>query len=322
MLLEIKNLEKKFPIKDGILQRTRHWIHAVNNVSFQLVEKKTLGLVGESGSGKSTLGRLIMQLLEPTSGEVFFQDQKLTGLSFKEMLSVRSAMQMIFQDPADSLNSRMTIEQIVSEPLDINHVGTRKERSKKVDELLNIVGVGHTTKARFPHEFSGGQRQRIGIARALTLSPKLIIADEPVSALDVSIQAQILNLLQELQEQFEIGYLFIAHDIHVIRFISHQIAVMYMGQIVEFGDSEEISKNPLHPYTQGLFASVPIPDPKNRNQFHVIEGEVPSMINPPSGCFFHPRCPQAMEGCQTRSPSMKIIDQASQHQVSCFLYDQ
>ncbi|MCP4298423.1 MAG: ABC transporter ATP-binding protein [Proteobacteria bacterium] len=322
MLLEIKNLEKKFPIKDGILQRTRHWIHAVNNVSFQLDEKKTLGLVGESGSGKSTLGRLIMQLLEPTSGEVFFQDQKLTGLSFKEMLSVRSAMQMIFQDPADSLNSRMTIEQIVTEPLDINQVGTRKERSKKVDELLDIVGVGHTTKTRFPHEFSGGQRQRIGIARALTLSPKLIIADEPVSALDVSIQAQILNLLQELQEQFEIGYLFIAHDIHVIRFISHQIAVMYMGQIVEFGDTEEISKNPLHPYTQGLFASVPIPDPKNRNQFHVIEGEVPSMINPPSGCFFHPRCPQAMESCQTRSPSMKMIDQASQHQVSCFLYDQ
>jgi len=321
MLLEVKNLEKRFPVKEGIFQRTKHYVHAVNNISLHLEQEETLGLVGESGSGKSTLGRLIMQLIPPSAGQVQFNDQLLTGLSFRQMMGHRQTMQMIFQDPLDSLNSRMTVEQIVSEPLEINKIGTYQERRKKVGELLEVVGVRKTWMDRYPHEFSGGQRQRIGIARALALSPKLIIADEPVSALDVSIQAQILNLLKDLQDEFGISYLFIAHDIHVIRFISHRIAVMYLGKIVEIADSQSISENPKHPYTQALFASVPYPDPNNKLLFKAIEGEIPSMIHPPSGCHFHPRCPHAMERCRRESPQLELLKENGNHQVSCFLYD-
>ena len=320
MLLEVKNLEKRFVVKEGIFARNKTLGRAVNSVSFAIEEGETLGLVGESGSGKSTLGRLIMQLIKPTAGEVYFRGRELTKLSFGQMIKVRQSMQMIFQDTLDSLNKRMTVEQVIIEPLEINRSGTKKERIKRVDQLLELVGVKIEAKNRYPHEFSGGQRQRIGIARALALSPKLIIADEPVSALDVSIQAQILNLLKELQERLGIGYLFIAHDIHVIRFISHQIAVMYLGQIVEIKDSAKHTQ-PLHPYTQALYSSNPIPDPEKGNNFKAIEGEMPSIINPPTGCFFHPRCPQVMERCRQQTPTLKPVNQQSSQQVRCFLYD-
>ena len=318
-VLEVKNLTKKFPVREGILQRVKHHVHAVSDVSLKIYEKDTLGLVGESGSGKSTLGRLIMQLIKPDKGQVKFQNQELTTLSFNKIKKIRKGMQMIFQDPMDSLNSRFTIEQIISEPLEISTSNSRLKNIKKVHELLDVVGLTKSILNRYPHEFSGGQRQRIGIARSLALSPKLIIADEPVSALDVSIQAQILNLLVDLQKEFGVSYLFIAHDIHVIRFISKRIAVMYLGRIVEITESTRIKNNPKHPYTKALFLSVPYPDPSTKQDFNAIQGEIPSMLNPPKGCSFHTRCPNVMEICKIDLPLLRFIDNEKKHQVACHL---
>ncbi|MDH5560119.1 MAG: ATP-binding cassette domain-containing protein [Deltaproteobacteria bacterium] len=320
-LLEVIDLGKKFPIREGLLNRVKKHVHAVSQVSIKIYPNETLGLVGESGSGKSTLGRLIMQLIKADQGQIIFIDQKLNELSFRKARQFRKKMQMIFQDPLDSLNSRMTIEQIITEPLEINRIGNRLERREKAKDLLDTVGLRKNILDLYPHEFSGGQRQRIGIARALALSPSLIIADEPVSALDVSIQAQILNLMLNLQKDFGISYLFIAHDIHVIHFIADRVAVMYLGRIVEIADSKELKKTPKHPYTQALFNSIPYPDPIKKKKYQPIQGEIPSMINPPSGCAFHTRCPSVMERCRKELPKLRVLDQEERHEVACFLHD-
>ena len=313
-LLKVTNLSKSFGIKSGVLGRTQHWVKAVQEVSLSLNPGETLGLVGESGSGKSTLARLILRLIEPTSGEVEFKGEKLTRLDHQAMAKHRAGMQMIFQDTLESLNARWSIHQIIAEPLEIQ--GWEKSRQQaRVQELLKIVGLDLAVLSRFPHEFSGGQRQRIGIARALALSPQLIVADEPVSALDVSIQAQILNLLKDLQEQFGLSFLFIAHDIHVIRFISHRIAVMYMGRLVELGPAQKVGSSPLHPYTQALMASVPSIELGSK-EFKAIEGEIPSLVNPPNGCPFHPRCPLADEHCKAQVPP--FIEKSAGHLSACF----
>ena len=313
-ILEVKGLSKAFPVKSGLLKRTQGWVHAVSEVDLTIAPGETLGLVGESGSGKSTLARLILRLIEPTAGQVFFQGQELTGLGHQEMSKKRSGIQMVFQDPLDSLNSRWTIGQILQEPLAIQGTLNPKEREERVGELLAQVGLEPTMKQRFPHEFSGGQRQRVGIARALALRPRLILADEPVSALDVSVQAQILNLLKDLQEQLGLSFLFIAHDIHVIRYVSHKIAVMYLGRIVEMGPAEQLAKNPLHPYTQALWASVPnLGGPEKSAS--PLRGEVPSLIHPPGGCPFHPRCPKASAACLEQRPLLS--EAAPGHFVAC-----
>ena len=318
-LLEVSQLSKKFEVKGGFFKRNREYIHAVNGVNLSLGKQETLGLVGESGSGKSTLGRLIMQLLPVDQGQVHFMGHELTNLNFKQLIHHRSAMQMIFQDPQDSLNARMSIGDIILEPLTIAKKLTPRERRIKLGELLQLVGLSEGIKDRYPHEFSGGQRQRIGIARALALSPKLIIADEPVSALDVSIQAQVLNLMKDLQEQLGISYLFIAHDIHVIFFISSQIAVMYLGEIMEQGPSASLREQPQHPYTRGLMDSVPFPNPERQQNFKGIEGEVPSLIHLPQGCKFHPRCPIAEEKCRLLAPKLEPCGEEGNHLVACHL---
>ncbi|OGH04437.1 MAG: hypothetical protein A2600_04055 [Candidatus Lambdaproteobacteria bacterium RIFOXYD1_FULL_56_27] len=313
-ILEVKGLSKAFAVKSGLFKRTQGWVHAVSEVDLQIFPGETLGLVGESGSGKSTLARLILRLIEPTAGQVFFQGQELTGLGHKEMSQKRSGIQMVFQDPLDSLNSRWTIGQILQEPLAIQGTLSHPEREARVSELLSQVGLEPAMKQRFPHEFSGGQRQRVGIARALALRPQLILADEPVSALDVSVQAQILNLLKDLQEELGLSFLFIAHDIHVIRYVSHKVAVMYLGRIVESGPAEVLAKNPLHPYTQALWASVPnLGSPKTSSS--PLPGEVPSLIHPPGGCPFHPRCPKATAPCLEHRPGLK--EMAPGHFVAC-----
>ena len=312
-LLKVEGLSKNFGLKAGFLGRTKHWVKAVQDVHLEIAPGETLGLVGESGSGKSTLARLILRLIEPTGGRVHFDGVELTGLSHQEMTKHRAGIQMIFQDPLDSLNARWSIEQIIAEPLEINGWSKEKRRAR-VEELLSIVGLDKAALDRFPHEFSGGQRQRIGIARALALSPKLILADEPVSALDVSIQAQILNLLKDLQDQFGLSFLFIAHDIHVIRFISHRIAVMYMGRIVELGSSEAIGSGPKHPYTRALMASVPEAQ-VGAQEFQPIEGEIPSLIDPPPGCPFHPRCALAQTECKAQVP--ELLQKAEGHWAAC-----
>ncbi|MGK0289861.1 MAG: oligopeptide transport system ATP-binding protein [bacterium] len=315
-ILDVQNVSKFFPVKKGIFQRTKQYIKAVQKVSLQIFPNETLGLVGESGSGKSTLGRVIMQLLSASEGKVYFLDHELTKLSFSQMANFRQKMQMIFQDPMDSLNARFNIEQIIEEPLLINKVGTSEERKKRVSELMILVGLNPEWVTRYPHEFSGGQRQRIGIARALALSPQLIIADEPVSALDVSIQAQILNLMLDLQNELGVSFLFISHDLHVIRHICDRVAVMYLGQIVELTDSQKIYENPAHPYTKALIESIPNPDPRKKQDFQAIQGEIPSPINPPSGCHFHPRCPKAADKCKKDEPQLELITET--HQVACF----
>lgn len=316
-ILQVKNLCKYFPIKSGILQRTTAHIKAVDDISLYVKENETLGLVGESGSGKSTLGRAILQLQLAESGSVKFMGQELVGLSFRKMRNIRQKMQMIFQDPMDSLNSRFTVEELITEPLEINKIGTRQSRRAKALELMDIVGLQKTALHRYPHEFSGGQRQRIGIARTLALSPKLIIADEPVSALDVSIQAQVLNLMQDLQDEMGLSFLFISHDLQVVRHISDRLAVMYLGRIVEIGDSEAIYNSPQHPYTKALLASIPSPDPSKRQTFQAIAGEIPSPINPPSGCHFHPRCVHATEQCRQTMPELKPTEQDPERLSAC-----
>lgn len=319
-LLEVKGLKKYFPIKQGVLGRTAGYVKAVNDVSFYVNEGETLGIVGESGCGKSTTGRTLVRLLEPTEGSIYFDGKDLTSLSANEMRKVRRDIQMVFQDPYASLNPRHTIERILGEPLLVHGVKDPAERRKKVHEFLHVVGLNAYHAKRYPHQFSGGQRQRIGIARALMTNPKLIIADEPVSALDVSIQAQVLNLMQDLQKKFNLTYIFIAHDLGVVRHISDRIGVMYLGKMVEVSESDELHHNPLHPYTQALLSAVPIPDPDFQKEEKVLEGDMPSPANPPSGCAFHTRCPFKMDICMKKEPVLQEVEKG--HSVACHLYNE
>ncbi|WP_010677998.1 ABC transporter ATP-binding protein [Bacillus timonensis] len=317
-LLEVKDLQKHFPIKSGVLQKQTGAVKAVDGVSFHLQKGETLGLVGESGCGKSTTGRMLMRLLEPTGGKIIFEDKDLMALSNSEMRKMRKDIQMVFQDPFASLNPRHTVEQIIEEPLIVHGLGNRQERKKRVRELLEIVGLNSYHAKRYPHQFSGGQRQRIGIARALAVKPKLIIADEPVSALDVSIQSQVLNLLEDLQKDFDLTYLFIAHDLGVVRHISDRVGVMYLGRIVELTDSDRLYESPKHPYTEALLSSVPIPDPEHQQERIILSGDVPSPSNPPTGCPFHTRCPKAMDICKQVVPTLQEVEHG--HFTACHLY--
>jgi peptide/nickel transport system ATP-binding protein/oligopeptide transport system ATP-binding protein len=316
-LLEIGNLKKYFPVRRGVLARVVSHVKAVDDVSFTIKKGETFGLVGESGCGKTTTGRAVLRLIEPDSGEIRFEGTDMLQLGASELRVLRRDMQIIFQDPYASLNPRMTIRTIVGEPFAIHGIATGSDRDNRVAELLTTVGLEPSVMSRYPHEFSGGQRQRIGIARALALRPKLIVADEPVSALDVSIQSQIINLLADLQVQFGLTYLFISHAIPVIEHISTRIGVMYVGKLVEVGMSQQICVNPKHPYTQALLSAVPVPDPAAKKQRIVLMGDVPTPINPPSGCRFHPRCPIAVDRCKTEEPPLRPLDDG--RQVACHL---
>lgn len=318
-LLKVENLKKHYPINGGLLQKTIGSVKAVDGVSFSLYKGETLGLVGESGCGKSTTGRLLMRLIEPTEGTVIFEDEEITKLSQGQMRKKRREIQMIFQDPFASLNPRHTVEKIIEEPLIVHGIGNKKERKKRVHELLEVVGLSSYHAKRYPHQFSGGQRQRIGIARALAVNPKLIIADEPVSALDVSIQSQVLNLLKDLQDEFDLTYLFIAHDLGVVRHISDRVGVMYLGRIVELAESEDIYHDPKHPYTQALLSAVPIPDPEYKKDRIVLKGDVPNPASPPSGCPFHTRCPKVMDVCKSKVPDFKQVSDG--HFAACHLFN-
>jgi len=313
-LVSVKNAVKTFQIKKGMLT-SNQLVHAVNYVSFDIMRGETFSLVGESGCGKSTTGRLIDHLLIPDSGEIWFDNKEISKLSEKEMRPLRSDIQMIFQDPYGSLNPRIKVQDLIGEPLLVHTKMSSGERLKKVHELLEIVGLNAMHGERYPHEFSGGQRQRIGIARALTVNPKLIIADEPVSALDVSIQAQVLNLLQKLQKEFHLTYLFISHDLSVVEMISDRIGVMYLGTIVETAPKEELYLNPRHPYTKALISAVPIPDPTKIKKRITLEGDLPSPVNPPSGCLFHTRCAYCTDKCKSETPTEMIIGEG--HTVKC-----
>jgi oligopeptide/dipeptide ABC transporter ATP-binding protein len=303
-LLEVKNLKMHFPVLGGVFRRRIGSVYAVDDVTFSIRKGETVGLVGESGCGKTTVGRSILRLYIPTAGEVVFDGMNMSMLSSSELRGLRRDMQMIFQDPFESLNSRHTVGNILEEPFIIHGIGTLQERQDKVKNLLNRVGLEENAAIRFPHEFSGGQRQRIGIARAIGLNPKLIICDEPVSALDVSIQSQILNLLLNLQQEMDLTYLFIAHDLAVVKHISDRIAVMYLGKILEYADADTIYKNPVHPYTHALISAIPIPDPAVRKKKQILPGDVPSPIHPPTGCVFHTRCPYVRDGCKEQIPEL------------------
>ncbi|MFJ7187036.1 ABC transporter ATP-binding protein [Lysinibacillus xylanilyticus] len=319
VLLKVDGLKKYFPIRKGVLNTQVGDVKAVDDVSFEVFEGETLGIVGESGCGKSTTGRLLMRLLEPTEGEIEFAGKMISELSNNEMRKARRDIQMIFQDPYASLNPRHNIGKILEEPLIVHGMGNAKERKQKVLELLEIVGLNEYHVKRYPHQFSGGQRQRIGIARALMTNPRLIIADEPVSALDVSIQAQVLNLLQNLQKDLKLTYIFISHDLGVVRHISNRVGVMYLGKLVELTASEDLYAEPLHPYTQALLSSVPVPDPTFEREQLIISGDIPSASNPPSGCTFHTRCPFKKEECSQVVPKMQEVKPG--HYVACHLYD-
>jgi oligopeptide transport system ATP-binding protein len=314
-LLRVQNLKKYFEFGGGLLGGKRLSIRAVDNISFAVRPGETFGLVGESGCGKTTLGQTIIRLYDPTDGSIVFDGVDISKLSPKQMRPHRRNIQMIFQDPSASLDPRMTVASVISEPLNIFGVGTAKDRQERVQELLRTVGLNSYFANRYPHEFSGGQRQRIGIARALALNPKLVICDEPVSALDVSIQAQVLNLLKSLQAQMALTYLFIAHNLAVVAHISDRVGVMYLGKLVEIGESREITERPKHPYTQALISAVPVPDPTRQRGRIVLQGDVPSPANPPSGCRFHPRCPIARPDCAQEEPQLRLIGE--NHWVAC-----
>ncbi len=320
LLLEIKKLSKVFPINNGGFIKPKSYVQAVNEVSFTIRKGETLGLVGESGCGKTTIGRTILKLHEPTSGEIIYEGTDISKLKAKKMLPYRKKMQMIFQDPYASLNSRMTVGGIIGEPILIHKLMNKNERNKMVQYLLNKVGLNNDHASRYPHEFSGGQRQRIGIARALAVQPEFIVCDEPISALDVSIQAQIVNMLEDLQNELGLTYLFIAHDLSMVKHISSKIGVMYLGKLVEIAKSNELYKNPLHPYTKALLSAIPIPDPDMAvdNKRIMLEGEVMSPIDPPSGCRFRTRCKFAMTVCSQVSPELN--DFGGEHKVVCHLY--
>lgn len=317
-LLRVRDLKMHFPVKEGILLRANNYNKAVDGVSLDIMPGETLGLVGESGCGKSTLGRCIARLYRPTSGSIHFQGTDITRIKGKALRPWRQHIQMIFQDPMESLNSRHTVGDIIEEPLIIQKIGDPAWRKQRVRELLDIVGLPSRSVTRYPFEFSGGQRQRIGIARSIALNPKLIVCDEPVSALDVSIQSQIINLLIDLQAEFNLSYLFIAHDLAVVKHISDRIAIMYLGNIVEHGNSEGLYEDPLHPYTRSLISAIPVPDPHHKAERQIIVGDVPSPINPPSGCPFHPRCPYVMDECKHKVPELRDVGVPSQR-VACHL---
>jgi len=316
-LLEVRNLKKYFPIKGGIFSKAIGYVYAVDGVSFYLNEGESLGLVGESGCGKSTTARAILRLIEPTEGEILFEGNDVCKLDPKEMRSIRKDMQIVFQDPYASLDPRRTVEQIIGEPLNVFQMGTKKERKERIAFLLQKVGLSPDHARRYPHEFSGGQRQRIGIARALALNPKLIIGDEPVSALDVSIQAQVINLLEDIQKEFKLSYIIIAHDLAVVEHVCDRIAVMYLGRIVELARDKELYTSPVHPYTVALLSAIPVPDPNITKKRIILEGDVPSPMHPPRGCHFHTRCPRKKEECETTIPSLTEIKEG--HFVACHL---
>jgi oligopeptide/dipeptide ABC transporter ATP-binding protein len=319
-LLEIQNLKVHFPVQRGLLGRTKEFVRAVDDVSFSLAPGETVGLVGESGCGKTTLGRAVIKLVEPTAGRIFFDGENIADLSGKALRARRRRFQMIFQDPYSSLNPRRTVSEIIGEALDIHRLATGPAaRRQRIEALLQDVGLDPSHAQRYPHEFSGGQRQRIGIARALAVEPKLIVCDEPVSALDVSVQAQIINLLKDLQREHGIAYLFIAHDLAVVEHISHRLLVMYLGRLVEAGEARSVCRAPRHPYTQALLSAVPVVDPDAKRQRIFLAGEVPSPIHPPGGCPFHPRCPLAEARCQTDVPALREIEPG--RWAACHLLD-
>lgn len=321
-LLEVRNLKKYFPVAGGVFKRKTGNIYAVDGVSFDIREGETLGLVGESGCGKTTLGRTVARLYDATEGSIVFGGKDITGLSPKRLKPIRREIQVIFQDPFESLNSRHTVGNILNEPFEIHNMGTPEERQAIVADLLDKVGLPREARFRFPHEFSGGQRQRIGIARAIALKPRFVICDEPVSALDVSIQSQILNLLLDLQEEMGLTMLFIAHDLAVVRHVADHIAVMYLGKIVEKTDADTIYEKPLHPYTQALISAIPVPDPEKRGERKILEGDVPSPANPPFGCRFNTRCPHVMDICRREEPPLKPAPESDgdAHLVACHLH--
>lgn len=320
-LVEVKNLKTWFPIRAGLLNRTVGQVKAVDGVSFNIQPGKTLGLVGESGCGKTTVGRTLMRLIDATDGSFVFEGRDIFDLPGGQMKEFRRQVQMMFQDPFGSLNPRMTVEDIIGEPLLVHRIGTRRDRRDRVADIMEKVGLSSQHLNRYPHEFSGGQRQRIGIARALILEPKFLICDEPVSALDVSIQSQIINLLQDLQKQMNLTYLFIAHDLAVVEHISDFVAVMYLGRIVEYADRDTLFENPLHPYTQALLSAIPVPVPTRQKKRIVLAGEVPSPSNPPSGCPFHPRCPLAEDRCRKQTQTLEIKDFTG-HMAACWKTDE
>jgi oligopeptide/dipeptide ABC transporter ATP-binding protein len=323
-ILQVENLRKFYPIRGGIFSTHKEDVKAVQDVSLELAAGETLGLVGESGCGKSTLGRTIMRLEDPTAGRVLHRGRDLVNCSKSELFRLRGSMQMIFQDPYSSLNPRLPVGEIIREPLDVHRVGTRSQREAKVRELCAAVGLSEEVANRYPHEFSGGQRQRIGVARALALEPEIIIADEPVSALDVSVQAQVLNLMVSLQKELGLTYLFISHDLSVVEYISDTVAIMYLGRIVERAARSTIFRRPVHPYTRGLLEAVPKPDPRRRRTRVPIQGEIPSAVNPPRGCAFHPRCPFAIPACQQAVPPLEPFAASGDdtHRVACIRKDE
>lgn len=317
-ILEVKDLKKYYPVETGIFGAAPAYLKAVDGVSFNVEKGKTLGIIGESGCGKSTVAKLLMNLERPTQGSIKFKGRDTANFNESEMKKLRKNMQMVFQDPYSSLDPKKTAGYIIQEPLIIHNVGTRAEQEQRVKELLKMVGLDYYHANRYPHEFSGGQRQRINIARAIALNPEIVICDEPVSALDVSIQAQVINLLKRLQEEMGLAYIFISHDLSVVKYLSDKLAIMYLGKIVETGKSDDIYKNPMHPYTKALFSAIPPESPLEEKEKMILEGDVPSPLKPPSGCKFHTRCPYAMEKCSKEEPSLKQIGDGQQ--VSCHLY--